>query len=162
VSLPILRESADEVRVFDPGTGEEIIIADAPTETLAELRELIRSAEEDQRMAKQALDAELLARMDRAAKWTMNEGGYKLTAPSPTPVETFDAHALRADLEAASEQGLIDQGAVDAAVEVVVDYKPRLAGINALRKLGGDLADIVARHASLAERTRRVTVKRQG
>lgn len=160
MSLPILRESADEVRLFDPASGAEISLPDAPTRTLAELRDLIRTAEEDQRLAKQAIDAELLARMDRSAKWTLREEGYLLSAPSPSPTEAFDGHALRAGLEDAADRGLISTDAVDAAVEMIVDYKPRVAGINALRKLGGEIADIIGRHATTSERSRRVTVKR--
>lgn len=159
MSLPILRESADEVRLFDPASGAEISLPDAPTATLAELRDIIRRTEEDQRLAKQAIDAELLARMDRGAKWTLREGGFVLSAPSPSPVEEFDGHALRADLEDAAERGLISTEAVDAAVEMIVDYKPRAAGISALRKLGGEIADIISRHATTSERQRRVKVK---
>jgi hypothetical protein len=40
-----------------------------------------------------------------------------------------------------------------------VDYKPRAAGISALRKLGGEIADIISRHATTSERQRRVKVK---
>lgn len=159
-ALPILRETADTVRLFDPADGSELILADTDTATLAELRDLIRETEEDQRLAKQALDAELISRMDRAATWTLNEGGFKITAPSPAPQDDYDAQALRVDLEDARDRGLITDEAVDNAVQLIIDYKARAGGIKALLKLGGEVAEIVERHHTLVERTRRVSVKR--
>lgn len=160
-NLPILRESADEVRIFDPVTGAEIDLAEAPDEQLAELRDLIRDAEEEQRLAKQAIDAEVIARMDRAAKWTLRAGGFEMTAPSPAlKNEVVDAAALHAALMVFVDDGLLSVEAVDAAVQQVLTFKPRKAGIDALRKRGGRIAEVIAEHEQQVQPSRRVTLKR--
>lgn len=161
MSLPILRETADHVRLFDPATGEELDLSLCSDATLANLRDMIRDAEDEQRQAKRQIDAEVLARMDRNAKWTIKtEGGLELTAPSPASKSEYDAGALHAALMAFVDDGLLSVEAVDAAVEQVLTYKPRVRGIEALRKRGGAIADVIAEHETQVEPTRRVTVKR--
>jgi hypothetical protein len=158
--LPVLRESADRVRLFSPSTGEEVIPADAATNTLAEVRDAIRTVEEDLRLAKQTIDAELIGRMDSAAKWSVSVGGFKLSAPSPAPSVEYDAQALRGRLEELVADGLLSMQAVDAAVEVVTTFKVRAAGVNALRKLGGLVAEAVQDCSQTVDKPRRVTVSR--
>lgn len=154
MTLPILRETADSVRIFEPGTGAEIDLQAAPLEQLADWRHAMRSYEEDAKLAKQAVDREIVARMDRAALWTQREGRYVVTAPSPAPAVEYDADALR---DALIEHGL-DQDAVDRAVVPVVTFKVSKRGLDALRKLPG-LADVIDEHATEIEKPRRVSVK---
>jgi len=158
--LPVLRETADTVRLFLPSTGEELQLASAPTDQLAEMRAYIRDLEEDLRLAKQALDAEVIARFDREAVWSWRGNGYTLKAPSPMPQIEFDAEQLRGRLEELVAEGLLSMAAVDAAVEVVTSFKPRVAGINALRKLGGAVAEAVAECSTEVDRPRRVSLGR--
>jgi hypothetical protein len=159
-SLPVFRETADTVRLFDPATGEELQLATAPTDQLAEMRAYIRDLEEDLRLAKQALDGEVLKRMDQRAMWSWAGNGYTLKAPSPAPVVEFDAEQLRGRLEELVAEGLLSMAAVDAAVEVVTSFKARVAGINALRKLGGTVAEAVAECATEVDKPRRVSLGR--
>lgn len=161
MSLPILRESADEVRLFDPASGEELDLGLVSDATLANLRDMIRDAEEEQRLAKHKIDAEVLSRMDRQARWTLRVEGYELTAPSPAPKTEYpDAAALHAALMDFVDSGDLTVEAVDAAVEQVLTYKPRKAGIEALRKRGGRIAEVIAAHEQQVEPARRVTIKR--
>lgn len=161
MSLPILREHADEVRIFDPRSGEEIVLADADSETLAFLRDAIRAAEEDQRLAKQQIDAEVIGRMDFHRKWTMHAGEYTMTAPSSDPVvEIPDPAALHSELMAFVDAGEVSIEAIDAAVEQVITFKARKRGLDALRKGGGEIAEVIAKHEKQVMPPRRVTVKK--
>jgi len=158
--LPVLRESADRVRLFSPTTGAELDLGDAGTNELAAMRAYIRDLEEDLRLAKQALDAEVLRRMDQAAKWSWSGDGWKLMAPSPAPATEYDAAQLRARLDELAAEGVLDASAVDAAVEKVTTLKVRAAGVKALAKLGGAVAQAVADCSRQVEKPRRVTVSR--
>jgi len=160
MTLPILRENADFVRLFDPQTGAELDLSLCSDATLANLRDMIRDAEDEQRQAKRQIDGEVLARMDRNASWTLKVPGFELSAPSPAEKSEFDAPALHADLMAFVDDGLLSVEAVDAAVEQVLTYKPRVRGIEALRKRGGAIAEVIAKHEQKIEPTRRVTIKR--
>lgn len=79
---------------------------------------------------------------------------------SPAPAEEWDALAARSELLELVDEGVLGIEAVDAAFEPVVTYKPRKAGINALKKLGGRVAEILASHSHEVERERYVTVSR--
>lgn len=159
--LPILRETADDVRLFDPASGEELDLASCSDETLAGLRDLIRDAEEEQRIAKRKIDAAILHRMDFQRKWTLHAAGWTLTAPSPEQVlEIDDAAALHADLMGLVDAGMLAVDAVNDAVEQVVTFKPRKRGLAALRRGGGEAAEIVAAHEVRVDPVRRVSVKR--
>jgi hypothetical protein len=158
--LPVLREAADHVRLFDPATGEELELASAPTDQLAEMRAYIRDLEEDLKLAKQALDGEVIRRMDLECRWSWSGNGYTLKAPSPAPGIEFDAAQLRGRLEELVAEGLLSMAAVDAAVEVVTEFKPKVAGINALKKLGGAVAEAIAECATEVEKPRRVSLGR--
>ena len=104
--LPVLRDKRTPYGC-STRTGEEVILPDATTDKLAELRDWIRSTEEDLRIAKRALDAEMIGRMDKEATWSTTVGGYKISAPSPAPSTEYDAVDLRHGLEELQEEGLI-------------------------------------------------------
>jgi hypothetical protein len=67
---------------------------------------------------------------------------------------------LRGRLEELVADGLLSMEAVDAAVEVVTGFKARAAGISALRKLGGVVAEAVEECSVSVEKPRRVSVSR--
>ena len=146
--------------VIHPATGEKLEL-DAPDDQLALALDSIRTLEGQLRDVKSALGAELLQRMDQQAAWTMHVPGVgKVTAPSPKPTIEYDGPALREALLELADQGLITQGAVDAAVETVVTYEPRARGITALLRLGGSVEAVVASFGTETQRTRYVSVKR--
>jgi hypothetical protein len=159
-SLPVLRETADEVRLFDPATGEELDLATAATDQLAYMLAYIRNLEEDLKLAKQTLGTEFTERCDREARWSWAGNGYTLKVPSPAPSVEYNAEQLRVRLNALAAQGVISFDAVHEAVEKVVTYKPRVAGINRLRKLGGAVASAIDETATQVEKARRVTLGR--
>lgn len=146
--------------VVHPLTGEAIDLAQAPDEHVADFLSQIRDHEDALKDAKRIITQELLRRMDYQAKYTLRAGGYTLKSQSPAPAEEFDELQLREDLLALQDEGVISPEAVDNAVETVVTYKVRKAGINALRKLGGRVRDTVDRHAHEVEKRRYVTVER--
>jgi hypothetical protein len=147
------------IEVISPATGEFISL-DSPTEKLGECLADIRDYESLLREAKRALTTELLARFDRNAQWTVHAGGFKLSGQSPAPVEEWDGAELRTALLGLVDADLLSIEAVDAAVETVVTYKPRKAGINALKKLGGRVGEVVESLRQESERERRITVSR--
>ncbi|CAA9323630.1 MAG: hypothetical protein AVDCRST_MAG68-2108 [uncultured Gemmatimonadetes bacterium] len=156
-ALPILRETADTVRLFDPATGEELVLADAPLETLAEVRELIRADEENQRLAKQALDAELHARMDRENTLTLHVDGFDITG-KPAEVAEWSVEELRVELERLVTDGVLSEEAARKALRPVVVLKPQAGE---LKKLAGRF-ETVAACRRMVPVARRATVKRTG
>ena len=155
------RAAHDAGIVASPTTGEVIDLATAPTETLAAYLDGVRDLERRLREQKAMATAEVLARMDREGRWTATLGDWKLTAPSPEPRRVYDAAALRADLEQLVADDLIAPAAAARAVEEVTTLKVSAAGVKALEKLGGPVADAVERHRTLETRDRRVSVTRQ-
>lgn len=158
--LPVVRERADELRLFDPHTGEEVELATATTDRLAALRCYILDLERDLlAQAKRDIDGELLARMDRAARWSVNANGYLVSAPSPAPSTEYDAEELRGRLDELVADGVLDLAAADAAVEVIISFKAKAAGIKALAKLGGPVAEAIDECSRSVDKVRRVSVK---
>lgn len=147
--------------IVSPATGE-VLALDAPTEDLAGWLVDVRDWEAQARDAKRVVTAEILSRLDRGASWTAHfpDAGIKISGDSPAPVEEWDGAELRTFLLDLVDEGVITVEAVDAAVQTVVTYKPRKAGINALRKLGGRAQEVVDALCRTVERDRRITVTR--
>lgn len=160
MTLPILRESADVVRLFDPATGEEVDPHTATTDKLAELRDALRDYDETAKMAKKRIDTVLLSRMDAEAQWTVRVNGFKLTAPSPEPEVQYDGEALYEALARLAADGAISWDAVAEAVERKTVYRPVKAKLSKLRKLGGAVREAIDAHAEEVDRDRRVRVSR--
>ena len=147
--------------IVHPLTGEAFALPDLTDALLARLLEDVKEYEWRLRNVKRAVSDEALRRMDRTASWTLHAGeGFTLKGASPAPVEQFDVVALRTDLAQLVADGLISDEAMNNAVEEIVDYKARKRGIDALRKLGGIVAETVNRHASNVEKQRYVSVER--
>lgn len=146
----------------NPRTGE-VLSLDAPTSDLGAWLADLRDHEQLVRDMKALVTGEVLARMDRQGLWTLEdvETGIRLRGASPAPVEEFDAPALRDALLELVDEGVLEAAAVDRAIEVVVEYKPRKAGLAALRKLGGRVAAAVDAHARQVEKRRYVNVERR-
>ena len=140
-----------------PLTGEAIELT-ADTDMLAHWVDQLRELERQAKEARDLIGLELLRRMDAKASWTLRAGDFKITAPSPAPKVEWDVDQLRATLADLRDQGL-DEDAIDAALEVVVTYKPRASGLNALKKLGGEVAERIAACGTEVEPQRRVSVK---
>lgn len=145
-------------QVVHPITGE-LLAPDSPPETLAGFLAQVREYELELRAAKKLVTRWVLDVMDRRASWTLRAEGFTLTGQSPAPAESFDELALREDLLRLVDEDVLSVEAVDAAVETVVTFKVRRAGLSALRKLGGRVAETVDLHARLDEPTRYVSVK---
>jgi hypothetical protein len=146
-------------QLVNPVTGEALTLA-SPTEDLGRWLADIRDFEYQLREAKRTVTTEILARLDKNAEWTAHLPGLKIRGDSPQPVEEWDGAQLREALLELVDEGVLAIEAVDAAVETIVSYKPRKAGINKLRKLGGRVAEVVDSLKRASEKDRRVTVSR--
>jgi len=145
--------------IVSPRTGEALTLY-SPTVDLAGLLADLKDYENGLKDTKRAISDELLRRLDANASWTEHLPGLKLSAPSPAPVVAYDAPALRDALLDLVDESLLTVEAVDRAVEMIVSYKASAAGVKALVKLGGRVAETVAAHAASSERTRYVSVAR--
>lgn len=145
--------------LMNPATGE-VVALDGPTEDLGQFLADLREHESMWREAKKLVTRELVARMDKSASWTLHVNGLKLSTQSPAPSEEFNGPELREALLDLVDEGVVTIEAVDAAVETVVTYKPRKAGINALRKLGGRVVDAINAHRTETEKDRYISVGR--
>lgn len=159
MSLPILRESADTVRFFDDVTGEEIHLPDAPTDVVAELRHRIRDTEEDQRIAKQTLDADLHRRMDFHNTLTLRTDEWVITGKSAETTE-WDTDQLQSALSALVGAGLISEDAATRALQPVVTLKPSAAELKKLAGKPGPVGDAIRACQHSVPQARRATVKR--
>jgi hypothetical protein len=139
-----------------PGTWE-ILSLDGATDTLAQsisdLRDLKRAID----TALRELQNEVLLRMDSRAKWTARLGDLEVKGQGPGAVE-YDALQLRRRLVALRDEGVIEPEAVDEAVERVVSWKVHARGVNALRKLGGDVLAAIDECSRPSEKPRTVSV----
>lgn len=144
----------------NPVTGEVLTLA-APTPDLASYLADVRDLESRIREHKNIVQAEVLSRLDRDRNWTVHLPGLELSAPSDAPAEEFDELALREELLVYVDSNELSIEAVDRAIETVVTYKIRKAGLNALRK-SPKLAEIIDRYARPVEKRRYVSVKRSG
>jgi hypothetical protein len=162
------RPEEDKPAILNPATGALVPLADAATDEIAEAHDALSGLASQIREAQALASDEMLARMDRRGKWTADVGDFKLKSQSPTAGTTdYDAEGLRADLLTLVETSVLDQEAVDDAVELVEPPKPepylkkKLAGINALLKLGPEVVEVVQRHKiEKPAPARKVTVKR--
>jgi hypothetical protein len=144
--------------VVHPATGE-VVLLDAPTDTLAGTLAAIREAEGEMRTFKQILTGELLRRMDAEATWTVRAGDFTVEGDSPKPKTEYEAEKLYIALSEFVDSGVISQGALEQAVEPVRTYKAKQAGLNKLLALGGLIAETVERHRTEVPRDRRVRIK---
>jgi hypothetical protein len=141
-----------------PLTGEALDL-NAPTGELAQAFDRIRDLERELKETRDQISRELIGRMDKRASWTLREDGFKVSAPSPAPKTEYDGYELHQVVQSLVAEGLIDGEAAEEAVEIRVEYRPRVRGVNALRKLGSDVADRVDLCAREVEPVRRVRVE---
>lgn len=147
-------------QVVIPLTGE-LIATDAATDELAAAIDRVKLLESKLQAARRVLGDELLRRMDHEGVWTVHAGGWKVTGPSPGGVE-YDGPELARRLRALVKAGTISQAAMTAAVELERVWKPKVRGINALAKLGGEVAEAVEACKSPTSKPRRVSVTPEG
>lgn len=140
-----------------PATGEALDLS-APDEDLVVMFDHVRGLERQLKEAREVIAQELTLRMDKRAKWSFEASGYKVSVASPAMKEEWDLDALRATLADLRDQGL-DEDAIDAALDVQVIYKPRAVGLNALRKLGGEVEERINSCRAQVEPVRRISVK---
>jgi hypothetical protein len=120
--------------LLDLDTGEQVALADATDEQIAVWIDRISELQSVAKERRAEANRELVGRMDRSARWTINAGGWKVSAPSPAPdTQWEDPAGLWRELVELDD---LSVDAVDAAVESEVVWRVRAAGINALRKLG--------------------------
>lgn len=144
--------------LLDRTSGELIDLTEATTDRLAEVLLTTRELEAELRSAKALVSREVHRRMDREAKWTARVGGYELRGQSPERVE-YDPEELGRRLRVLRRSGLVSPAACRNALERVVSARPRKAGIRALLKLGGEVAEAVCACERPVESERRVSVK---
>jgi hypothetical protein len=149
-----------EVSVVNPTTGELVDLRNAEPDEIAAALEGIRDWENSARTAKQLISAEIHARMDRSASWTLRAGDYELRGQSPDR-SGWDVNRLREVLYDLVGTGAITPEAADEAVKAEVKYSVSKRGLNALLKLGGDIAAALRACEVEDTRPRRLTLSRK-
>ena len=142
-----------------PWTGEALALTQLTDRQLAEVLDEVREFEAARlRTFKRQVQDEALWRMDAAASWTIHtEGGFKLTGDSPARTD-IDVDELRAALEDIDvPSSLIEKAIKPKPIEYVVSR----AGLNALRKLGGEVATAIAECERPSTKPRSVRVSRE-
>lgn len=153
-----LRPEQPEI-IVHPATGEILDLGGETGDLVRWLQE-VREMEAQIRDVKRLVTRELIARMDRDARYTLQAGGCTVKGDGPTPPTVYDGEQLRHALAEYVEAEVITADALDRAVEVTQEYKPRAVGINALKRLGGGVAETIEQHARPKENyERRVMIK---
>jgi hypothetical protein len=139
-------------------TGEAIDL-DGPTESLAKDLLYLRELDTERKSLVRAVSDELLARMDKDAKWTLHFPGLDLTGDTPKRREYNSERVLKV-LEELVTAGTINKEAAQKAIERKVSYTVKKSGVNAIKKLGGEVAKKLAGcEVPLPDASRRVAVK---
>jgi len=119
-------------------------LASADIETLAAFPEQADHLISLVREAKGEVCDQLVVLLDRRAKGTLRVNGFKITVPSADAgTHAYDPELLAAALDRLVESGVIDQEAVDDAIETVRPQpyrKPKIVGVRRLLRLGGEVA----------------------
>jgi hypothetical protein len=149
---------------INPATGEAIDLA-APTDQLAHAIDQVRDLEARLRAHREDLGAEVLRRMDHEGVWTRHvdplpgsDVGYKVTGDTPAPKVEWDADRLAHLLDDAVTDGVISEAAARKAVSIRSEHVAHASGINALLKLGGQLAEQIQGCRREVAKRRRVAV----
>lgn len=146
-----------------PETGE-VITRDSSDADLARAIDWLRDLKRRANTAQRDVEAIALERMDQACRWTRPAGDLTMTASSPEPAyEWTDKGAdLRNTLDQMVGEGLITEEAANEACLVELAYKPRAAGVNAIRKRGPEFAARIDACRVEVDKPRYVTVRRHG
>lgn len=125
-------------------------IREADDEQLAAFTDNAKHLTSLAREAAGIVSDELVQRMDRKGRWTLHLGEFTARSSSPTAGTTaYDSDALAVALDELCDEGLIDREGAEAALEWVVPsppepyWKQKAAGISALLKLGGRVAEAI-------------------
>lgn len=143
---------------LNPATGEVIDLAGASDGQLAESLASVRDYESRLRTFKSEVSDELTRRLDKLCKWTLEVDGFKVVGQSPNRTD-YDVEQLGHALSGLMASGVISEEAAKAAVEAEVKLKVKKAGINALLKLGGEVAEAVKACEVPVTTPRRISVK---
>jgi hypothetical protein len=130
-------------------------LQDASTDDIASAVWAIREKETEFRNFKRLAGDELNKRMDMEGKWTHSVGAYQIKGESPAPAREVDVEPLREELRTLEVQGRITAEARDRALETVITFKPKWSGIDALRKLGGEVKERIDKHIREVDKVRR-------
>lgn len=144
----------------NPLTGELVPIK-APDEILALFLHDIKVHQSQLRELVKIVQHELLDRQDFRAKWTTHVPGFEIKGDRQKEDEAWDGAELREALLKFVDQGVLSIEAVDGAVETVVSFKVKKAGLNSLRALGGEIAEKIEALRYSAPKDRRVFVIRK-
>lgn len=125
--------TSTELVVHNPATGEVIDLRSADTEQLASVLDGVADMTGRLRDFAAIIDAELLDRLDRGAKWTLRVGDpasghqFEIKAPSPDAgTEAYDTEQLEAELSTLIADGVIAEPAAEGALERTVTLTVRV------------------------------------
>ncbi len=128
------------VEVLDPLTGELVNLITADLDDLAGWLDHVR---EYKRMCDQALNVvqeRMYREIDPGGQWTVIRPNWKITGTSPAPTVKYDGERVYKAARKLVKDGLLTKDAAGKAVERVVSFKARVAGIQALSKISPVIA----------------------
>jgi hypothetical protein len=138
--------------LLDPQTGELIELAEAEDDRVAEILARLKDLEAQLKQASEEVKGEVIRRMDKAARWTLEAGEWRLKSSSPGVVD-YDQKLLKAELNGLVSKGVIDSTAVGRAFTTRMTESVSKSGVNALLKLGGEVKDAIERCQRPARRS---------
>lgn len=158
--LPVVIENKDGSLGIVEMSGEIVTMQEASDEALGRWFSAYKQAQDLLRVAKRELDAELVRRADYNATAHLDIRGIgRVTVTGPKDEEVWDVEKLRETLRTLVADGNISDSAAYSALERVVTWKPKVAGLNALRKLGGEIEARIEVCCDRQPPVRRATLK---
>ena len=155
----LARLAPDSEHVVHPGTGELILAADAPTETLVEIRDALAQLDYERKAALGTVDAVIIARVDEAERsgeldsreFTL--GDWRVRVDPPTK-RTVDYTAARAELLGLARRGeiVLDSQAIENAFAAKTTYTLRKRIWNALVQHAPEIERVLDEYAEPARR----------
>ena len=150
-SIDLTHEIVHEVK--DPETGEIIARTDLPA--VARLWKKVDDVQRQWKDVKAWANQAIIDYLDAQAKWTIEAGGLKVSAPSP---EAADVHW---DLdELAKLEALLPSERYAELVRQTVILEPQTGELHKAAKAGGRIAEIIMRAESRTPKRRYARVSR--
>jgi hypothetical protein len=147
---------SEELLVPDPRTGEALDVKTAPTDTLAELHDLISGTERDLRSHRRTVDDELVQRMDHEGVRTFHLEGYTIETSKPTERE-WNTDLLLETLDRLVADGIISSRKASKCVKlehkvVAMEVRPLESDPRTQRQIAACYHEIPSRRSVRVKR----------
>jgi hypothetical protein len=147
---------SEELLVPDPRTGEALDVKTAPTDTLADLHDLIAGTERDLKSHRRTVDDELVTRMDHEGLRTYHGEGYTVETSKPTERQ-WDTALLMATLDRLVGDGILSARKAEKCIKtelkvVAMEVRPLESDPRTKRQIAACYSEVPAHRSVRVKR----------